>query len=42
LIKEEAFPKPLKGVERKAQEEEGGMWEMITEENIRKWCSGSQ
>jgi hypothetical protein len=35
LIKEEAFPKPLKGVERKAQEEEGGMWKMITEEDIR-------
>jgi len=26
LIKEEAFPKPLKGVERKAQEEGGDMW----------------
>jgi hypothetical protein len=35
LIKEEAFPKPLKGVERKAQEEGGGMWKMITDEDIR-------
>jgi len=26
LTKEEAFPKPLKGVERKAQEEGGEMW----------------
>jgi len=35
LIKEEAFPKPLKGVERKAQEEGGGMWKTITDEDIR-------
>jgi len=35
LIKEEAFPKPLKGVERKAQEEGGGMWKKITDEDIR-------
>jgi ribonuclease HI len=35
LIKEEAFPKPLKGVDRKAQEEGGGMWKTITEEDIR-------
>jgi len=34
LIKEEAFPKPLKGVERKAQEEGGEMWKMITDEDI--------
>jgi len=36
LITEEAFPKPLKGVERKAQREGGGMWKTITDENIRK------
>jgi len=35
LIKEEAFPKPLKGVERKAQEEGGRMWKKITDEDIR-------
>jgi len=35
LIKEEAFPKPLTGVERKAQEEGGGMWKTITDEDIR-------
>jgi len=35
LIKEEVFPKPLKGVERKAQEERGGMWKRITDEDIR-------
>jgi len=35
LIKEEAFPEPLKGVERKAQEGGGGMWKMITDESIR-------
>jgi hypothetical protein len=35
LIKEEAFPKPLKGVVRKAQEEGEGMWKMITDEDIR-------
>ena len=40
LIKEEVFPKPLKGVERQAQEEGGGMWKMITEENIRKAVFG--
>jgi len=34
LIKEEAFPKPLKGVERKAQEEGGEMWKKITDEDI--------
>jgi len=36
LIKEEAFPKPLKGVERKAQGEGGEMWKKITEEDIRE------
>jgi len=36
LIKEEAFPKPLKGVERKAQEEGGEMWKRITDEDIRE------
>jgi hypothetical protein len=35
LIKEEVFPKPLKGVERKAQEEGGEMWKTITDEDIR-------
>jgi len=35
LIKEEAFPKPLKGVERKAQEEGGGMWKKIIDEDMR-------
>jgi len=35
LIKEEAFPKPLKGVERKAQEEGGDKWKKITDEDIR-------
>jgi len=34
LIKEEAFPKPLKGVERKAQEKGGEMWKKITDEDI--------
>jgi hypothetical protein len=34
LIKEEAFPKPLKGVERKAQEKGGGMLKTITDEDI--------
>jgi len=36
LIKEEAFPKPLKGVGRKAQEEGGEMWKKITDEDIRE------
>jgi len=36
LIKEEAFPKPLKGVERKAQEKGGEMWKMITDEDIQE------
>ena len=36
LIKEEAFPKPLKGVERKAQEEGEEMWKKITDEDIRE------
>jgi len=36
LIKEEAFPKPLKGVERKAQGEGGEMWKKITDEDIRE------
>jgi len=36
LIKEEAFPKPLNGVERKAQEEGGEMWKKITDEDIRE------
>jgi len=35
LIKEEAFPKPLKGVDRKAQKEGGGMWKKITDEDIQ-------
>jgi uncharacterized protein involved in tolerance to divalent cations len=35
LIKEKAFPKPLKGVERKAQEDGGGMWKTITDEGIQ-------
>jgi len=34
LIKEEAFPKPLKGVKRNAQEKGGEMWKMITDEDI--------
>jgi len=40
LIKEEAFPKPLKGVERKAWKEGGGIWNMITEEDIREAVFG--
>jgi len=36
LIKEEAFPKPLKGVEWRAQKEGGEMHKEITEEDIRK------
>ena len=36
LIKEEAFLKPLKSVERKAQEKGGEMWKRITEEDIRE------
>ena len=36
LIKEEAFPKPLKGVERRAQEEGGEMWKKITDEDIQE------
>jgi len=36
LIKEEVFPKPLKGVERKAQEERGEIWKKITDEDIRE------
>jgi len=36
LIKKEAFLKPLKGVERKAQEEGGEMWKKITDEDIRE------
>jgi len=36
LIKDEVFPKPLKGVERKAQEEGGEMWKKITDEDIRE------
>jgi len=35
LIQEEAFPKPLNGVESKAQEKGGEMWKRITEENIQ-------
>jgi len=35
LIKEEAFARPVKGVERKAQDEGGGMWKKITNEDIR-------
>jgi len=34
LIKEEEFPKPLKGVVKKAQEDGGEMWKKITEEDI--------
>jgi len=36
ITKEEAFPKPLKGVERKAEEEGGEMWKKITDEDIRE------
>ena len=36
LIKEEAFPKPLKGVERKARKEGAEMWKSITEEDIQE------
>ena len=36
LIKEEAFLKPLKGVERKAQEKGGEMSKKITDEDIRE------
>jgi len=36
LIKEEAFPKPLKGVEWRAKREGGEMHKEITEEDIRK------
>jgi len=35
-IKEEAFPKPLKGVGRKARKEGGEMWKMITDEDIQE------
>ena len=35
LIQEEAFLKPLKGVDRKAQAEGGGMCKEITDEDIR-------
>jgi len=34
LIKKEVFPKPLKGVERMAQEEGGEMWKTIPDEDI--------
>jgi hypothetical protein len=34
--KEEGFPVPLKGVEKKAKEEGGEMWKKITEEDIRE------
>ena len=40
LMKEEAFSKPLRGVDRKAQEEGGGMWKTITDENIREAVFG--
>ena len=36
LIKEDEFPKPSKGVQRKAQEMGGELWKRITEENIPK------
>jgi hypothetical protein len=36
LIKEEAFPKPFKGVEWAAQKKGGNMHKEITEEDIRK------
>jgi len=36
LIKEEAFPKPMRSVQRKAQEEGGEMWKKITDEDIRE------
>jgi len=44
LIKEEAFPKPLKRVERKAQEEGGEMWKKITDEDIQEalFCQSVQ
>jgi len=34
LIKEEAFPKPLEGVGRKAQDEGVEMWKKITDQDI--------
>jgi hypothetical protein len=34
LIKEEAFLIPLKGVDKRAEEEGGGMWKQITEGDI--------
>jgi len=36
LIKEKAFPKPLKGGERKAEEEGGEMWNKIIDEDIQE------
>jgi len=36
LINEEAFPKPLKSVERKAQEEGGEMWKKIIDEDVQE------
>jgi len=36
LIKEEAFPKPLKGVEGKAKDEGGEMWKKITDKDIQE------
>jgi hypothetical protein len=35
FIKEEAFPKPLKGMEKKTKEEGGEMWKMINDEDVR-------
>jgi len=40
LIKEEEFPKPLKGAERKAQEQGEELWIRITKENIRNALFG--
>jgi hypothetical protein len=34
LIKKEAFSRPLKGVEYKAQKQGQGMWKKITDEDI--------
>lgn len=36
LIKEEAFPKPIKGLEWRAQREGGEMHQMISDEDIQK------
>jgi len=36
LMKEKAFPKPLKGVERKAREDRGEIWTLLTGEDIQE------